>query len=180
MNAADERMLGGGGVDGAIHRAAGPKLLQACEEVPEVSPGVRCPTGETRLLPGFGLPAKYVINTVGPIYEDEKSSAPLLKAAIENSLKEAKKPDIQSIAFPGISCGVFGYPAKEAALLTLKTTEDCLKKDSLGLERVVFALFSTEMFQVWTKAATDLGWSMQKCSTEGEHYRSAIIDAKRE
>src|SRR5437660_10818097 len=81
VNAANERMLGGGGVDGAIHRAAGSRLVEACKKVPEVRPGVRCPTGEARITPGFELPAKHVIHTVGPIYESAAASAPLLASA---------------------------------------------------------------------------------------------------
>ncbi|GIL54962.1 hypothetical protein Vafri_10646 [Volvox africanus] len=108
-------MLGGGGVDGAIHRAAGGELVRACAAVPEVSRGVRCPTGEARITPGFKLKARHVIHTVGPIYEEPKYSAPLLASAYRSSLKLALEHKLQSISFPGISTGVFGYPFDEAA-----------------------------------------------------------------
>src|SRR5262252_3206224 len=81
VNAANERLLGGGGVDGAIHRAAGPRLLEACRKLPELRPGVRCPTGESRITPGFDLPARHVIHTVGPVYSRPEKSAPLLRSA---------------------------------------------------------------------------------------------------
>src|SRR5512134_604216 len=86
VNAANERMLGGGGVDGAIHAAAGPRLLEACRACPEVRPGVRCPTGEARITPGFNLPARHVIHTVGPVYESAAVSGPLLDRAYRSCL----------------------------------------------------------------------------------------------
>ena len=111
VNAANERMLGGGGVDGAIHRAAGPELRRACMQVPEVRPGVRCPTGEARITPAFALPAQYVIHTVGPVWRGGTHHEPrLLASCYRNSLAVAAEHQLQSIAFPAISCGVFGYP----------------------------------------------------------------------
>jgi O-acetyl-ADP-ribose deacetylase (regulator of RNase III) len=115
VNAANERCLGGGGVDGAIHRAAGPALRDACLALPEVRPGVRCPTGEARVTRGGALPARHVIHTVGPVYDDAESSAPLLTAAYRSSLLAARDAGLRSVAFPAISCGVFGYPLGEAA-----------------------------------------------------------------
>ena len=121
VNAANERMLGGGGVDGAIHAAAGPRLLEACRECPEVRPGVRCPTGEARITPGFDLPAKYVIHTVGPIWrggvynEDE-----LLAACYRSSLGLAESWSLKSIAFPAISCGVYGFPVPRASAIAVR------------------------------------------------------------
>ncbi|MED6170692.1 hypothetical protein PIB30_033458 [Stylosanthes scabra] len=108
VNPANERMLGGGGADGAIHMAAGPELVQACYSVPEVRPGVRCPTGEARITPGFRLPASHVVHTVGPIYNSNSNPAASLASAYRNSLRVAKEKNIQYIAFPAISCGVFG------------------------------------------------------------------------
>ena len=112
VNAANEQMLGGGGVDGAIHRAAGPQLLDACRGVAEVTPGVRCPTGEARITPGYELPAKFVIHTVGPVWHGGVRGEPdLLRSCYANSLGLAHENHVTSIAFPCISCGVFGYPA---------------------------------------------------------------------
>src|SRR6476660_5362267 len=116
VNAANERMLGGGGVDGAIHRAAGPELLEECRRLPEVRPGVRCPTGEARITGGYRLPAKYVIHTVGPVWdgggygEDE-----LLASCYRNALALGKQKGVKSIAFPAISTGVYGFPVERAA-----------------------------------------------------------------
>ncbi|XP_052298005.1 uncharacterized protein LOC102609366 isoform X3 [Citrus sinensis] len=100
-------MLGGGGCDGAIHRAAGPELLEACYRVPEVGFGIRCPTGEARITPGFKLPASHVIHTVGPIYGVTINPEASLRSAYKNSLSLAKANNIQYIAFPAISCGLY-------------------------------------------------------------------------
>lgn len=171
MNAANELMLGGFGVDGSIHRAAGSNLLKACEAVPEVSPGVRCPTGEARLLPGFELPAKYVINTVGPVFESEETSSPLLQSAYENTLRLASRSDIRSIAFPAISCGVYGYPMKDAAKLALSVVSKSIKRDDLKLDVVIFALFKEKAFNIWVEAAKELG--MQSVTSDG--HSAALI-----
>lgn len=137
VNAANEMMLGGGGVDGAIHRAAGRALREACERVPEVAPGVRCPTGQARITPGFALAAKYVIHTVGPRYA--MPNAPkLLELAFRSSLELASaQADIRSVAFPAISCGVFGYPVKEAAAIAARVT----RSRGWDLDEVRFVLF---------------------------------------
>ena len=121
VNAANEMMLGGGGVDGAIHDAAGPELFKACLAVPEVRPYVRCPTGEARITPGFNLPAKFVIHTVGPVYEDGQHGEPeLLAACYRNSLELAVANNCHSIAFPCISTGVYGYPVEAAAEIAIR------------------------------------------------------------
>lgn len=122
VNAANPSLLGGGGVDGAIHRAAGPELLDACRRVPEVAPGVRCPTGEARITPGFALPAHHVIHTVGPIWRGGRAGeAALLAACYQASLALARRVDARSIAFPAISCGVYGYPADAAVRIAVAT-----------------------------------------------------------
>ena len=123
VNAANERMLGGGGVDGAIHRAAGPQLYDACLAVPEVRPGVRCPTGESRITPGFNLPARYVIHTVGPVWRGGTHGEPaLLASCYRTALDLARQHRLGSIAFPAISCGVYGYPLDEAAAIAVRET----------------------------------------------------------
>ena len=145
VNAANERMLGGGGVDGAIHAAAGPELLAECHKVPEVRPGVRCPTGEARITPGGRLPAKFVIHTVGPVWQGGAQSEPeLLASCYRESLRLAVENDIRSVAFPAISCGVFGYPIPQAAQIAVNTVADFLEQDD-RLESVVFAAFDSEV-----------------------------------
>ncbi len=125
VNAANERMLGGGGVDGAIHRAAGPGLRTLCAAVAEVRPGVRCPTGDARITAACGgLLVRYVIHTVGPIYQSAEQSAGLLGSAYQGSLSLANKHGLRQVAFPAISCGVFGYPHAEAAEVALRACRD--------------------------------------------------------
>ena len=127
VNAANQVMLGGGGVDGAIHDAAGPELYKACLKVPEVRPGVRCPTGEARITPGFRLPAKYVIHTVGPVYRDGLHDEPeKLAACYRNSLALAAENGCKSIAFPCISTGVYGYPKEAAAQIAVREVREFL------------------------------------------------------
>ena len=127
VNAANQKMLGGGGVDGAIHAAAGKELFKACLKVPEVRPGVRCPTGEARITPGFKLPAKFVIHTVGPVYRDGRHGEPeKLAACYRNSLALAAENGCKSIAFPSISTGVYGYPKEEAAQIAVREVQDFL------------------------------------------------------
>ena len=143
VNAANERMLGGGGVDGAIHRAAGPELLDACRAVPEVRPGVRCPTGESRITPGFRLPARHVIHTVGPVWRGGTAGEPdLLASCYRSALELAREHGVTSVAFPAISCGVFGYPVDRAATVAVDTTAAYL--DAHGTpERVLLVAFDT-------------------------------------
>ena len=152
VNAANQRMLGGGGVDGAIHRAAGPQLLEACRAVPEVGPGVRCPTGEARATPGFNLRAGHVIHTVGPVYASAGESAPLLAAAYRSCLRAATERGLKSVAFPAISCGIYGYPLSEAAEIALGV---CLESEH-SVEQVLFVLFDEAAFEAWTEAAKRL------------------------
>ena len=127
VNAANQMMLGGGGVDGAIHRAAGHELYEACLKVPEVRPGVRCPTGEARITLGFRLPAKFVIHTVGPVYRDGQHGEPeKLAACYRNSLALAAENGCKSIAFPCISTGVYGYPIEEATQIAVLVVREFL------------------------------------------------------
>jgi len=130
INAANETLLGGGGVDGAIHRAAGPALLAACRALPQVSPGVRCPTGEARITPGFALPAAWVIHTVGPVWHGGScGEAALLESCHRNALHLAHELGLRRIAFPAISCGVYGYPAPLAAAVALRTLREAVAHD---------------------------------------------------
>ena len=145
VNAANERMLGGGGVDGAIHRAAGPELLRACLQVEEVRKGVRCPTGEARLTPGFGLPARFVIHTVGPFYRNAQTSAPLLRAAYESSFQLARQAKVRSVAFPAISCGVYGYPMKDAAVIAIQAARFAQS----DFDEIRFVLFGEAAYEIW-------------------------------
>jgi O-acetyl-ADP-ribose deacetylase len=144
VNAANERMLGGGGVDGAIHRAAGAGLLAACREVPEVAEGVRCPTGEARITEAFALPARFVIHTVGPIWSGGQGGEPeLLATCYRSSLQLARAHGVRSIAFPAISCGVYGYPLEQAAAVAERALGDCLRGDR-HFELIVLVAFGAE------------------------------------
>ena len=145
VNAANEKLLGGGGVDGAIHRAAGPQLIEACRALPEVAPGVRCPTGEARLTPGFLLQAPHVIHTVGPVWRGgADGEARLLASAYRNSLLLGRARHVRSIAFPAISCGAYGYPLIQAAGIAVRTILVFLAADDV-LERVQLVAFSSEI-----------------------------------
>jgi O-acetyl-ADP-ribose deacetylase (regulator of RNase III) len=149
VNAANERLLGGGGVDGAIHAAAGPQLLAACRAIPEVRPGVRCPTGDARITPGFDLPARYVIHTVGPVYDSPDESAPRLAAAHASSLRLAREHGLRSVAFPAISCGVYGYPLDEAAEIAL---EACAAYGD-AFDELRFVLYGADAYDAWLAEA---------------------------
>ena len=151
VNAANERMLGGGGVDGAIHRAAGSRLLEACREVKEVRSGVRCPTGEARITPGFDLTARWVIHTVGPVYSGPESAAPL-RSAYRESLALANDHGLSSIAFPAISCGVYAYPLDEAASIAIQTAIE----HHGSLTHITFSLFGQAAHDAWLKATEAL------------------------
>jgi O-acetyl-ADP-ribose deacetylase len=133
VNAANESLLGGGGVDGAIHRAAGPELLAFCRGLGG------CPTGEARITPGFRLPAKWIIHTVGPVWQGGAAGEPeLLAACYRNSLALAARHQVRTIAFPLISAGVYGYPLDQACRIAMKSIADCLREDDAIAEaRVV-------------------------------------------
>lgn len=150
VNAANRSLLGGGGVDGAIHRAAGPELLQECRRLGG------CPTGQARITRGYRLPARHVIHAVGPVYQGSPEDARLLASCYRHSLLLAVEHGLESVAFPAISCGIYGYPLEEAAPIALETTCAFLDENpSPG--RVVFALFSPQSFQVYQGALAEIG-----------------------
>ncbi|MCO6458054.1 MAG: O-acetyl-ADP-ribose deacetylase [Pirellulaceae bacterium] len=157
VNAANQRMLGGGGVDYAIHRAAGPGLLEECRGVAEVRPDVRCPTGEARITGGHRLPARWVIHTVGPVWHGGQQGEPeLLRSCYQSSLQLAVRQGIRTIAFPGISCGVFGYPLELAAQVAVRAVADFLAADDM-LEQVTFMDIDGEVVAAFRTALEDAG-----------------------
>ena len=155
VNAANEWMLGGGGVDGAIHAAAGPELLVACRAVPEVRPGIRCPVGEARITPAFRLPSKYVIHTVGPRWRGGTHREPeFLALCYRACLALAVENGIRSIAFPAISTGAFAYPLLPACRIAVSECVAFLGRTS-SLEKVVLVAFSREDGAAMRKALAE-------------------------
>ena len=152
VNAANETLLGGGGVDGAIHRAAGPGLLAACRALPEVRSGVRCPTGEARITPAYRLPAMHVIHTVGPVWRGGgRGEAERLASCYRESLRLALEFSLDSIAFPAISCGVYGYPIEQAVAIAVREVREWLAGDSAP-GRIVFCCFGAALADAYRRA----------------------------
>lgn len=152
VNAANPALLGGGGVDGAIHRAAGPELAAACRALPEVGPGVRCPTGEARITPGFRLPARHVIHTAGPVWQGGGSGeSRLLRAAYRSCLELARAAAVRSIAFPAISCGAYGFPQPLAAGIAVRSILVFLASDEM-IRQVQLVAFSPDAEAAWRAA----------------------------
>ncbi len=151
VNAANTKLLGGGGVDGAIHRAAGPELLAECRTLGG------CPTGSARITAGYALSARYVIHTVGPVWSGGQEDEPeLLASCYRSALELAVEHDCASVAFSAISCGVYAYPLADAAEVALSTVLDFLN-ETRQPQRVIFVLFGKDTLAAFSKARTHLG-----------------------
>lgn len=149
VNAAAPALLGGGGVDGAIHAAAGPDLRAACAQLPETSSGVRCPTGDARITPGFRLTARWVIHTVGPVWRGGTAGeAAALASCYRRSLELAAAHRVTSIAFPAISAGIYGYPRDEAAEVAV----DTLRLHAHVVDTVLLCAYDAGMAVAYRKA----------------------------
>ncbi|MEL4304811.1 O-acetyl-ADP-ribose deacetylase [Methanococcoides sp. LMO-2] len=155
VNAANNSLLGGGGVDGAIHTAAGPELLEECRSLKG------CPTGEAKITSGYRLPAKYVIHTVGPIWRGGTSGEDeMLARCYRNSLKLAVRNGVSSIAFPSISTGAYGFPVNRAAGIAVDEILDFLEKNS-SIEKVLLVCFNERAFESYSSA-------LEEWTTEGK------------
>lgn len=156
VNAANSTLLGGGGVDGAIHRAAGPELLEACRLLGG------CPTGEARITPGFLLPARWVIHTVGPVWQGGDKGEPLLlRACYEHSMALARSYGVRTIAFPAIGTGVYGYPKQTAAEIAL----EAMRRACGDFERIVACCFSAADLELYRTLCPECGMGLP----ESEH-----------
>lgn len=145
VNAANSSLLGGGGVDGAIHRAAGPELFNECETLGG------CKTGEAKITKGYNLPAKFVIHTVGPIWHGGiNNEKELLTNCYKNSLQLALDNKIKTIAFPNISTGVYRFPKELAATIAIKEVKDFINKNGHKIDKIIFTVFDEENFNIYT------------------------------
>ena len=156
VNAANSTLLGGGGVDGAIHRKGGPKILEECKRIRATEWPDGLPTGKAVITSGGNLKAKHVIHTVGPVWLGGfHVEAELLKQAYKNSLRLAVARGLKTIAFPSISTGAYGYPTEEASRIAVKTVKDFLEKED-KLEKVIFVLFSERDFEIYLEAVKSI------------------------
>lgn len=166
VNAANPTLLGGGGVDGAIHRAAGPGLQDECRQLPELRPGIRCATGDVQATAAHGLRARHVFHTVGPVWKDgQRDEAALLANCYWRSLRLAEEMELESIAFPAISCGVYGYPLQQAARIAATETVTWQKSHS-SPHRIILVAYNTATAQAYRQALVDLGYSFA-ATTDG-------------
>jgi len=158
VNAANSSLMGGGGVDGAIHRAGGPAILEECKQI--VSKQGRLPTGEAVITTGGNLKARFVIHTVGPVWHGGNKGEPaLLASAYQESLKLAAENNLSSISFPSISTGAYGYPVAEAAKIALGTVATFLKEDVTSIKEVVFVLFDSVTYGSYSLALGEIAKS---------------------
>ena len=151
VNAANESLLGGGGVDGAIHRAAGSQLLVECRSLHG------CNTGEAKITKGYNLPAQWIIHTVGPVWKNGESGEPeALRSCYTECLKLAAQYNIKTIAFPAISCGVYGFPVDQAARIAIGTAMEFLKTEGSSIEGVSFVCFGDDDYDIYVEVFGEL------------------------
>lgn len=155
VNAANAALAGGGGVDGAIHRAGGPAIMEACRELPFLRTGVKCPTGEVRSTGAGDLQARWVIHAVGPIYDsrDPTGSSELLTSAYQSALVECERLGARTVVFPSLSTGAYRFPLRPAAKIAMGTVAAFLRERPDALDRVTFALFAARDLDVFQAAA---------------------------
>jgi O-acetyl-ADP-ribose deacetylase len=156
VNAANESLIGGGGVDGAIHAAAGPELLDECEQIGG------CETGDAKITKAYLLPARYVIHAVGPVWMEGLEQEWLtLSSAYRRSLEIAEERSVRTITFPSISTGAFGYPVEDAALIALSTIEDFVEDHPDSFDKITMVLYDDETFEVY-KTASNGDWEIHE------------------
>ena len=155
VNAANSSLMGGGGVDGAIHRSGGPAILEECKQI--VSRQGRLPTGRAVITGGGNLKARFVIHTVGPVWHGGSRGEPaLLASSYQESLKVAAENNLTSIAFPSISTGAYGYPVTQAAKIAVSTVASLLKEGVTSIQKVVFVLFDSVTFETYSSALDEI------------------------